>query len=235
MSRAAFRGFQVFCAFVVLICLALGAWQVQRYFWKSELRAQADELAQQAPIDLPNETTQLLAHTPLELEGQFLLGSSVIVRGYALNNVSGARLYEPFQLTDGRVVVVLRGWASHANALKLEILDAPQETIIGHWRPVRDRQSDRSLFKPVNDPSRNVWTHIDTQELADFWGLDTLVQGGYVELRAPNEAAQGAQIAPFALDLFDRHLEYIITWWALALTISAIYLFVWRDQRRRRG
>ncbi len=235
MSRAAFRGFQVFCAFLITICLALGAWQVQRYYWKAELRAQANALAMAAPIDLPLETDTLLAHTPLELTGRFLVNKDIVIRGFARDGASGSRHYAPFELSDGRLVVLLRGWGPHSQEADLAVQDTSPQTIAGHWRTIRTHSSDRSLIQPVNAPEIGLWTHIDTAELAEHWGAPNLAMGGYVELRGPISAAQGAQIDPFALDLFDRHLEYIITWWALALTIAAIYLFVWRDQRRRRG
>ena len=230
MSRAAFRGFQVFCALVVLACLSLGAWQVQRYFWKKELRTQAQALATADPIELPVNTQVLPAHTPLLLTGRFLTDKDILIRGFALGGASGSRIYAPFELTDGRLVVLLRGWVPRDREEALGVRDPVVQTLTGHWRPSRAKGG---FLQPVNAPDMGIWTHIDTVELAQHWGTADLVAGGYVELRGPVAAAQGAQIAPFALDLFDRHLEYVLTWWMLALILIVVYLLVWRDQRRK--
>ena len=225
-----------------MVCFGLGAWQLQRHYWKADLLAQAAQAASAPAISLPGDTTGLTTYGRYALQGTFLGGKDIVIRGFALNGVSGSRLYAPFELTDGRVVIVQRGWVARGQEDKSgvqvrqdqETLAAPQEIEV-IWRRVQDRTSHRSLFSLVNAPEAGLWTFIDPRALAAHWQLPTVITAGYGELRAPFEAAQGPHIEAFSSDLFNRHLEYVATWWSLAMGILGIFVLIWWDRRRRGG
>ncbi len=85
-------------------------------------------------------------------------------------------------------------------------------------------------MRPDNAPERNHWYYFDLQAMAAAAGLERPVQEFYVE--ALGSEATG--LLPIGLELQVRlpndHLQYAITWFALALALAAIYLL---SQSRR--
>ena len=232
MSRGAFLGFQIFCLLVALICVALGAWQVQRHYWKAGLLAAAANVAERPAVDLPQDPSDLDTYQSVRLTGQFVLDRDIVIRGFAIEGVSGSRLYAPFVLADGRTVLIQRGWVPRGQEDLAGVRDDRVQTLEVAWRQVPKRTSDRSLFSLVNAPEMDLWTHVDTQALADWWDMPRLVQDAFGELRGPQEAVPGLVIEAFKVDLFNRHLEYVATWWSLAAILLIIYVLIWRGRRR---
>ena len=233
MTRGAFRGFFIFTACVSLACIALGIWQLQRHTWKAGQIAAANAAADAPPISLPEGAMPTVpAFTRLRLEGRFLAGRDVVIRGFAVQGISGSRLYAPFELRDGRVLIVQRGWTSRGGESLNGVADQQIQQIEGVWRPVDPRPSGSGLFQLANEPAQDLWTHVHPAEMAEAWGLPRLILGGYVELRGPASAAANLLIEDFAPNLFNRHLEYVATWWSLAAALMGIFGLIWWDQRR---
>ena len=53
MTKGAFLGFVIFTGFVVSLCLGLGAWQLQRHYWKAARLAEAQAMASAPAIAPP--------------------------------------------------------------------------------------------------------------------------------------------------------------------------------------
>ncbi len=233
MTRGAFRGFFIFTVCVSLACIALGIWQLQRHAWKAGQIAAATAAAGAPAISLPEGARPAIsAFTRLRLEGRFLTGRDVVIRGFAVQGISGSRLYAPFELTDGRVLIVQRGWTSRGGESLNGVTDQQIQQIEGVWRTVDPRPSDSGLFQFANEPTQDLWTYVNPAEMAEAWGLPMLILGGYAELRGPASAAANLLIEDFEPDLFNRHLEYVATWWALAAALIGIFGLIWWDQRR---
>jgi len=241
MSRAAFTGYAIFSACLFLICATLGIWQWQRHVWKAGLLAEADEAAAVEPIKLPATNPDLEStvspfqvYSSFLVTGRFLDQKDIIIRGFAVDGVSGSRLYAPFEMNDGRVLIVRRGWAVRGAEESSGVFDTRAQTIEVLWREVQARASDRSLFAPVNVPELEIWAYIDPVALAEHWGLPNVIPGGYGELRTAERPGSALYIEAFRADLFNRHLEYVFTWWALALVTLGMFGAVWWGRRKRR-
>lgn len=233
MSKGAFRGFLIFALIVACLCFALGAWQIQRHFWKADLLEQAAQVAAAPAISLPTDTRDLQAYQRVQVQGRFIIGKDIPIRGFAVKGISGSRLYAPFELNDGRVLTIQRGWVARGQeAARVAEASAESLALDLIWRPVTPREGG-GRFAPSNVPEMGHWTYIDTKALASFWQAPNLIQGAVGELRGPEAAAHGARIEPFRADLFNRHLEYVITWWALAAAMLGICALIWSDQRRQ--
>ena len=232
MGRIAFLTFTIFSVCVIAGCTALGIWQLQRHHWKAGLRAEAAARASAAPVAFPASAESLPAYRPFEITGQFLEGYDIPMRGHAFEGVSGARLFAPFALEDGRVVVLQRGWVPRGREDRLNVQDRGLQTLLILWRPFAGNPDRTRLFAPVNAPELGIWTYPDPLAMGAHWGLDT-VAAGYGELRGPAAAGQGARIEPFRSDLFNAHLEYVATWWSMAGIMALVYFQVWRLRRRR--
>ena len=234
MTKGAFRGFQIFTACLLCLCLALGLWQLKRHFWKADLLAAAAAAATAAPVSMPLNSHELRAYQRVNLTGAFLSDQDIVIRGFAIEGVSGSRLYAPFRLQDGRIMIIQRGWAPRGQEGASHLTNISEQSLEIVWRPIEARVeaggSAYALFDRVNVPDQGIWTHIDTHEIQDFWHYPNLIHGGYGELRAPQAAAQNLVIEEFRTDLFNRHLEYVITWWSLAAILLIIYIFVRRQR-----
>ncbi|MGB0717964.1 MAG: SURF1 family protein [Alphaproteobacteria bacterium] len=229
MSRAAFLSFSIFTACVAMLCIFLGAWQLQRHFWKAELLEAANSAVSNDPVPLLSANS-VEAYTRLVIEGRFIGDKDIIIRGYAVKGASGARVYSPFELKDGRIIVVRRGWVARNREPELELFNTDFQQIEAIWRPVVRRTSDRSLFSPVNDAERNFWTFVDPVAFGEAWNLSGVMESGYLELRGPLSASEGLLIEDFTSDLFNRHMEYVVTWWSLAAALLGIFGIIWRNR-----
>ena len=79
-------------------------------------------------------------------------------------------------------------------------------------------------MRPDNDPGGNRWYYFDIPAMAEAAGLERPVTEFYVE--AVGDEASG--LLPIGLqltvDLPNDHLEYAITWFALAIALVGVYL-----------
>jgi surfeit locus 1 family protein len=105
---------------------------------------------------------------------------------------------------------------------------------------LRSRQQ-RQFFDGPNNPTSNVWLLRDPAELSAA-ASETAAsgQGGkratafYVEQLAPRPPGGLPVPSDGKYELPNRHLEYALTWWGLALTLIGVYS-AWILSRRRRG
>jgi len=235
-SRPTLLGSLVAAA-ALAVLLGLGFWQVERLAWKSdliaELRARAAEPALKLPPVFPPEDLQ---YRRVRLTGSFLPGKLLRSAPRNLNKRPGVYVYAPFVLTDGRTILVELGWlpltASEFGTGALP--QGPQnfEAIL-----LRDGWRGSDWLKPANDPAKNVWHYVDTLAMAGAAGLVMPVTELYAV--APPGALPpdllGGDLKPRqpGLDIPNNHLEYAITWFALAAIL--VVIFVLYHRRRAAG
>ena len=141
-------------------------------------------------------------------------------------------MFAPFQLEDGRVLIIQRGWVARGREDQATVKDLGPQTFTILWRPFSGNPNRNRLFAPVNAPDLGIWTYVDPAALSVFWDLE-LLTAGYGELRGPVAAGQGTRIEPFSADIFNAHLEYVATWWSMTFIVLLVYGLVWRDRKRR--
>jgi len=88
------------------------------------------------------------------------------------------------------------------------------------------RQDGRpSLFTPAPDIANRVWYAIAPGEMAAQLGLE--VDGEYTldagASANPGGWPQGRALTARIAAIPNRHLEYALTWWGLALTLIGVY------------
>jgi surfeit locus 1 family protein len=92
-----------------------------------------------------------------------------------------------------------------------------------------------SSWTPDNDPARNSWFYVDPAAIAAARGLGPVpakVPDLVVEADAtpnPRGLPVGGQTAT---ELPNRHLEYVLTWYSLALALVVIYVLYVRRHAR---
>lgn len=215
--------FLIFAAGVLAVLLSLGNWQVRRMHEKAAYLAQIDARITATPAPLPTAPAasehQFL---PVALEGQFT-GPEIHVLVSTRDRGAGYRILQAFE-TDARKVIVDRGY------IRLEAKDSPRQalkaTVVGnlHWPDERDS------YTPENDLSKNIWFARDVSLLAQTLGTEPVLI--VLSKSTPNEPT----ILPLPIDtssIPNRHLEYVLTWYGLALTWVVMTLYFLRRRSRQ--
>jgi surfeit locus 1 family protein len=215
---------------VVLLCLALGLWQVQRLHWKEGLIAQrAAALA--APPVAPPQT--LAAARRLELRrivaaGVFLDDKEILLHAIAPDGAAGFDVFSPLRESgSSRLVFVDRGFVP--TTLK-------ERAARGIGQPAGTaRIAGRlllptlpGLFVPDNRPASGEWFRIDLGAMAKADGIGDVAPFYIAADATPNPGGwpKGGTALP---ELPNHHLQYAITWFSLAAAGLVIYFLSQRQ------
>ena len=214
---------------------ALGTWQVFRLQWKRALIERVESRVHAPPVDLPppaawpavNEGADEYRH--VRAQGQWL--NQHAVRVQALSDLgSGYWLMVPLQLAGGHVVLVNRGFISPA--LKLPV-PAPSgsQTVTGLLR----MSQPGGGFLRENDAAAGRWYSRDVQAIAASQGLNGAAPF-FIDADAQpgqNDPALGPVGGLTVIRFNNHHLQYALTWFALAAMVLVAYVVVLRHERRR--
>ena len=222
---------------VVLVCLGLGLWQIQRLHWKEALIAQREAALAAAPIAAPRRRDEALAleFHRITAEGVFLHDREILRIAPGPTGGSGFEIMTPLREPDGRVIFVDRGFVP--TALK----DRPKRAagdpagvarVIGLLRLPPARKP--SWFLPDNKPDRNLWFWADLPAMASADGLGE-VAPFYIEADATPNPGGWPKGRGTLEPLPNDHLQYAITWFALAATALAVFFLSQRRTGDPRG
>ena len=222
----------VLVAFVVL--LGLGTWQLQRLLWKQGLIAQYERNIQ-APVvawqDIRDSVTAMPRpdHDPyhfsrVKLVGEFVHDKEMYMTGRSRNGEPGLMVITPFVLQDGSVVAVSRGWieseyrAPHTRAAGL--FTGPQ-TLEAMYRRAIPVGGLRASILPENDTHKNTWYTLDLPAMAAFVDLPMHTEYYFMDAREGDPMPYGRQ---WIFRISNNHLQYAITWYALAFCLIGMYV-----------
>ena len=229
-------GMGVLTLIVLAVLIALGIWQLQRRVEKHVLIAALTERLNAAPVPLPS-TDQWSALNPDHDEFRRVTVTAafrdapearVYTSGSALRRdvaTLGNFVFAPAGLSDGTTIVVDRGFVPDgANAG-----GAPHQplALIGYLRfPEKP-----GWITPAPDLNKRVWYERDHLDMARVlsWGQ---VAPFYIDLESPTPASGLPKPGPLEVHLRDEHLQYAITWFALAAAV-AIAFAIWLRGRTR--
>ncbi len=215
----------------VLILIGLCIWQVQRLEWKEGVIAQLEARLAADPVPLPaafEPESQEFSRVVLSGSFDFAPGAHGFVDAPLLTSVRphgpGYRVIQPFTLADGRRVMVDRGYVpveeKNEGGAASRPTPAPEGpiTLVGalRWPGEGDEGPDFGA-------SDNVWTERDLAEMAALFDAEPVL------VVAETSTATGEWPLPqpiAVVDVRNNHLEYAITWGALALAWAAMTGFL---------
>lgn len=221
-------------ASIVILCLGLGLWQLQRLRWKEGLIAQRTAALAAAPAEPPQNlaTARALEFHPVVDEGVFLNDKETLVNAIGPQGGGGFDVLTPLREAGGRIVLIDRGF------IPAELKD-PASRRAGE--PTGTARVSGFLrlppagkpgwFVPDNRPERDLWFWLDLPAIAAARGLGD-VAPFYIEADAtanPGGWPKGRAALPA---LPNNHLQYAITWFSLAVAALVIYFL---SQRRAAG
>lgn len=244
------------------VLISLGTWQLQRKAWKEDLIARLGAAAQAEPVALRTLAPALAAGGERLAEVRFrrvrVVGSLDHAReihvwspgrqGPAWSVVTPLILTEPIP-ADGAaydLVLVIRGSVPQATKDAATRAAGNPDGIVDIVGRVR--LGGRGAFSGAPNTERNEWYDLDWDGMQRFLvsgrtgaygraGEGTGVGSRIVPLFLEAEAAAGGQGAPQprldALQIPNRHLEYALTWYGLALTLVGVLLAFARSRLAR--
>jgi surfeit locus 1 family protein len=213
-----------FPAFLVL--LALGTWQVQRLAWKTALNEHRATAAHGAPVPLPRtlEEAKTNEFRPVRVEGVFDHGGERYIGATSERGQLGFYIVTPLKLADGRVLLVNRGFVPSElkDPARRKAGEVEGEVAVeGLIRVPPDGKP--SWIAPENHPESNMW----------FWMAPAAMAPGslpfYVDAGPAPNPGGWPKGGVTRLALPNDHLQYAITWYALAVALAVIYVVYHRQ------
>lgn len=234
MPRKSLAGPTVFTLCGLVLLLGLGTWQVQRLHWKEGLIAERAAAVSGVPAVLPKTLADArdLEFHRVRAAGHFLNDRELHLHATTAAGEVGYHVVTPLALDDGGMVLVDRGFVPErllAPTTRAEANSSSAVTVTGLLRLAPDGKP--SWFTPDNRPDRNEWFYVDIAAMARAAGVAGALPF-YLDADAtpnPGGYPRGGQTD---LDLPNNHLQYAITWYALAGALVIVYI---RLVRRRRG
>jgi surfeit locus 1 family protein len=222
-------------AFVAL-AIAAGNWQRSRMHGKEALRAQFDAHAVATPGPLPvapaggDWTAERFR--PVAVRGEFDAAHQIYLDNRVHAGRAGYHVVAPLRLTDGRVVLVDRGFVA-AGATRAALPPAPPPK--GEV-PVQGRVDLPGAYFELKaeTPSGPVWQNLDPVRFAAATGVPVLP--AIIEQTVPPTPDDGlARVWPAPDFGVDKHRIYMWQWYSFAALAVILWIVLNVRRHRRTG
>jgi len=216
----------------VLGALALGTWQVQRLEWKNALIAERQAQRDAPPLDRLPERFDPAQHEfrKVRVTGRFLHEKEMYLAARSFRGNAGYHVITPLAVFPGHVLVN-RGWIPLARkSPETRKVGNPEGEVAveGYLRA----ESGPGWFTPKNEPEKNFWFFVDIAAKARTHGIGK-VERFYIEA-GPAENPGGYPVGGITrFEVPNDHLQYAITWYAMAIIGIVIYLLYHRGRARK--
>jgi surfeit locus 1 family protein len=218
-----FRLVPTVTALIMLVVLVgLGSWQVERLHWKQNLIATIADRMRQPPVDVEafSANPEEADYRPASAQGEFDHDHIFYLAAISLTGEGGYHLLTPLRLANGRYLLVDRGWIPYDHKNHPEGFARPKGPVAltGILRLPR-----HALMQPANRPASNDWYWIDLTQMAVLADIPGFLPYILSVNAAPDSAALpiGGQTR---LELPNNHLQYVLTWYGLAMALTIIYM-----------
>lgn len=226
----------LFAAIGFAILLGLGTWQLERRAWKEELLATIAQRTASTPVDRDawlrrgcRDPASVGLAASCEFLAVRLTGSfeharerHVYTIAPRVNGIGGVGYWimTPFRLAvSGETIYVSRGFVPLENKSPATRASGQIEGAIVVTGLVRSAEA-RGSFTGANDPSSNIYFLRRPSELAD---AAITAQSTFVDLLAPTPPGGLPRPTAGSFEIPNRHLEYALTWYGLALTLAGVF------------
>jgi len=215
--------------FAVLI--GLGSWQMSRKAWKEGLIAQIGARVHAAPLPLSEALQQWhdkgdVEYLHVRVSGRFVHARERHMFAVDARLGPGFYVYTPLETGKRQLVLVNRGFVP--TPLK-EPATRPAGQIEGEvtLAGLVRNPMPRGPFTPASEPARNLFYWPDYPNMLasarEAGGLDLTPVPFFLDAdAAPANPGGFPRGGVTRLNLPNRHLEYALTWYGLALTLIGV-------------
>jgi len=205
-----------------MVCCMLGAWQFQR---RAEARAEIDVVEsnydrEAAPVDEVlaslDSYDETQKWTPVLLEGRYLIDDQLLVRNRPRGGQPGFEVLTPFQLRDGGVFIVDRGWVPVGS--RQDAPDVVPQAPEGEVTVVARLKAGEPAIPGREAPAgSNQVPTIELGLIADRLGLPVYT-GAYGLLASEDPAPASAPATTVKPEPDEGpHLSYALQWYVFAI------------------
>ena len=219
-------GMWLLFALALGLLLALGSWQVERGWQKSQILAQLSDHSQEyKPLNaIPHDFAAFDYHT-VTLTGQWLNNKEFLLGNRFYQQQIGYEVLAPFRLPSGQLLLINRGWISAIQAKTIPVATATsiQGTL---YVP----KKGYTLGNSITDNSQwpRVSLYIDNAAFSQALGetvLPIMLVLDQQQTDSFTRIWQPVIMSP------ERHYAYALQWFGLAFTLL-VFGFIWRKRGR---
>lgn len=228
----------VLLAGAALMCAGfawLGVWQVHRLAWKEALIAHVERELRSQPSPPPPRTEwpslrrEQDEYRRIRAEGRFAFDREVLVRA-STELGAGYWVLTPLQLDDGSWLLVNRGFINPDMRGHVPH-DGERQAIVGLLRFTEPH----GTVLQSNVPAEGRWYSRDVPAIAATQHLAGPVAPYFVDEQAtPATAHRWPRPGLTVIRFPNDHLQYALTWFALAAMVAAAIGYLLLDERRLR-
>ena len=207
------------------VLIALGTWQLQRHAWKTDLIAAMTTRLAMAPTPIGELVAgqEAIDFHPVRATGILRHDQEMYLAARSYQSQLGYHVVTPLELADGSMTVLVdRGWVPEDHRAPARRAAGQLPGVVSITGIAR-QPAKSSVFTPDNRPDQNQWYWADLPAMAAHAGVaraaPLLIEAG--PANNPGGLPIGGQTR---VTLPNDHLQYAITWYALALALAVIYL-----------
>ncbi len=223
--------------FVLLV--GLGVWQLQRLAWKEALIAERDTRLAAAPVTLDRalqdfDADRSVEFLKVEAAGTFQhKGEAFLLT--TKDGMPGFEVVTPLVSSDGIVVLVDRGFVPETMKNPAKRPESQPQGEVKVSGILRRHVGDRGPFTPDNDPDDNIWYWWDIPAMLAYAHVAPDGRVAPFVLHVQPGGGGESLPAPVAVDasLTNNHLQYALTWFALAALLIVMAGLLIRQSIRK--
>lgn len=216
-------------ATLVLLALfvSLGRWQWQRGADKQAAWAEFEHQAALPPVDAPADLDAAPRFLNIRMTGRFDTAHQFLLDNRSSQGKPGYEVLTPFNLADGRVVIVNRGWVPFTGyrdrlpdiSFAIRVYETDIE-VTGRLDELPSPGLASGRAPPTTDKQWPKLTSFPTHEELEA-ALGHKLQRRIVLMTSDDAGYQRAWTPPGMAP--DRHYSYAIQWWGFALVLLVLY------------
>jgi surfeit locus 1 family protein len=214
--------------------MSLGVWQVHRLAWKRELiqrieeRIHAPAVAAPGPAQWPTISSQQHEYLRVRLQGRYLNDRETLVQAVTQLG-AGFWVMTPFEAVDGFTVLINRGFVPLARrdaAARVQAQIEGEAIVTGLVR----MSEPNGKFRRANNSSTDQWYSRDVAAISAVRGVPDCAPY-FIDADDMQPAIAGAPTGGLTVIAFpNSHLQYALTWFALALLLAGGSFLVFRHE-----
>ncbi|OWQ93792.1 Surfeit locus 1 family protein [Roseateles aquatilis] len=218
--------------------VALGVWQLERLAWKRDLIARVDQRLAAAPVRAPDASRWAAVNKAddeyrrVELIGRFDHSRETLV-GASTELGTGYWVLTPLRTTQGDWVLVNRGFVPPEFQTRVSRTASEAQGDVDVVGLLRLTEPGGRVLRE-NVPAENRWYSRDVAAIAKARAIvEGPVAPYFVDASAADDKTAWPRGGLTVVRFNDHHLQYALTWFAMAAMTAGIAVYLWRVERRR--
>jgi len=207
------KSLDILFIFFIFIVLCLGTWQIIRLHFKNNLKINLENNLKKSSISF-NESINK-EYTKVSLNKKNL--DSKLFLYHLHKGEIGFKVIIPYEVNSSQVVLVDKGWVKKdkINLLKKTLFD--NEVVEGYTKKIQKK----NLFTPDNNIKEDFLYSVE------IVSLQKSLNKNVYPLLIIQTSKTSKDIIPnnYEIRLSNNHLQYAITWYALALVTIIFFLY----------